>query len=236
MTGSNMSLMARPKYGDVTMDGTRRSIAYISTLVAVMLAVRVLLGCQQAGPTDTVEAAGAEQERGVAASSRTALARSGRSLSRMASHGVYQWADANSKPGATVSIYRGAYDPSVDYDAARPAKTQSIELGVARNSLPAIPGPHTHVVRGFIDVPESGTYIVNPGEGDSTYCAVILDGQEVYRREHGGSPVRKEYALAKGKRYEFAITYFKGGSTAFWMRRMDRVGAEGPVTPTKRQG
>jgi hypothetical protein len=52
----------------------------------------------------------------------------------------------------------------------------------------------------------------------------MLDGKEVYRKELGGKPVVGKVALEMGKRYPITITYFQGGSAAFWM---EQVGLEG---------
>jgi len=147
---------------------------------------------------------------------------------------VYLSADPKSAAGATVSIYKGAYDPTTDYDKARPAKTQTVALGVVQGTLPAISGPHTHVVRGYIDVPESGMYSINPGYGDSSYNVTELDGNEVYRKNPGEQAVRQKVTLTAGKRYAVKITYFKGGSTAFWMSQMDLLGKGDLEIVTKR--
>ncbi len=150
-------------------------------------------------------------------------------------HGVYPSADPKNEKGATASIYKGAYDPARDYDKAKPAKTQTVALGVAQGALPTIAGPHTVVARGFIDVPESGNYTVNPGHGDSSYNVMELDAKEVYRKDVGGQAVKQEVALEAGKRYPVKITYFKGGSTAFWMSRLDLLGKGDLEIVTKRE-
>jgi alpha-galactosidase len=153
---------------------------------------------------------------------------------KIASHGVYLSADPKSAAGATVSIYKGAYDPTKDYDKVKPAKMQKVALGVVQGTLPAISGPQTHVVRGYIDVPESGIYSINPGYGDSSYNVMELDGHEVYRKNVGGQAVKQNVAFEAGKRYSVKITYFKGGSTAFWMSQMDLLGKGDLEIVTKR--
>ena len=90
---------------------------------------------------------------------------------------IYRSADPKASKGATAFIYKGAYDPAADYDKARPAKTQPIALGVANGTLPTIPGPHTCVVRGYVEVPQTGTYIVGPGHGDSACNVTVFDGR-----------------------------------------------------------
>jgi len=149
-------------------------------------------------------------------------------------HGVYVSADPKADNGATVSIYKGAYDPATDYDKAKPAKTETVVMGVVQGALPTISGPHTVVVRGFIGVPESGNYTMNPGYGDSTHNVMELDGQEVYRKNVDEQAVKQKVALKAGKRYAVKITYFKGGSTAFWMSRVDLLGKGDLEIVTKR--
>jgi hypothetical protein len=143
---------------------------------------------------------------------------------KIETHGVY----------ASASIYAGTYDPNKDYNAATPVKTETISLGVVQNTLPRIDGPRTVVVRGFIDVPESGVYVLNPGYGDSAYNVLHLDGQEVYRKNEGEQSVKQEVALEAGQRYAIKITYFEEGSTAFWMSRQDLLGKGDLEIATKR--
>ncbi|MGB2820062.1 MAG: sialate O-acetylesterase [Phycisphaerae bacterium] len=154
---------------------------------------------------------------------------------KIASHGIYVSADPKAGHGATASIYKGAYDPATDYDKAKPAKTEKVALGVVQGALPIISGPHTVVVRGFVDVPESGNYTINPGHGDSAYNVMELDGKEVYRKDAGGQAVKQKVALGAGKRYPVKITYFKGGSTVFWMSQEDLLGKGDLETVTKRE-
>jgi len=153
---------------------------------------------------------------------------------KIGTHGFYVSADPKAQKGATASVYRGAFDPATDYDKARPVKTRTVAMGVAQGALPTISGAHTVVVRGFIDVATSGNYTINPGYGDSSYNVAELDGKEIYRRDVGGRAVKQEVALEAGKRYSIKITYFKGGSTAFWMSRRDLLGKGDLETVTKR--
>ena len=146
---------------------------------------------------------------------------------------VYLSADHKAAKGATVSIYKGAYDAGTDYDKAKPAKTDTIALGVSTGSLP-VKGGQTCVVRGFIEVPESGNYLCAPGYKESSYNVMELDGKEVYRKNIGEAVAKEKVTLAKGKRYPFKITYFKGGSAAFWMSQMDLLGKGDLEIVTKR--
>ncbi|MHC4544056.1 MAG: sialate O-acetylesterase [Planctomycetota bacterium] len=153
---------------------------------------------------------------------------------KISGHGVYVSADPKAEKGATVSIYKGAYDPTTNYDKAKPVKTETVAMGLVQNALATISGPHNVVVRGFIDVPESGNYTLNPGYGDSTYSVMELDGREVYRKNVGEQAVKQKVALEAGKRYPVKITYFKGGSTALWMSQEDLLGKGDLEIVTKR--
>jgi len=148
--------------------------------------------------------------------------------------GVYQSAESKAASGATASIYKGAYDAAKDYDDAKPAKKAVVALGTFKGMLPAISGPHTVIVRGYIDVPMSGVYTIGTGFEDSSYNVTELDGKEVYRKNLGGQAVKQNVALEAGKRYAVKITYFKGGSTAFWMSQMDLLGKGDLEIVTKR--
>jgi len=154
---------------------------------------------------------------------------------KISGHGVYVSADPKADKGATASIYKGAYNPATDYDKANPLKTETIALGVVQNALATIAGPHTVVVRGFIDVPESGNYTINPGHGDSSYNLMELDGQEIYRKDVGGQAVKQKVTLEADKRYPIKITYFKGGPTVFWMSQEDLLGKGDLEIVTKRE-
>lgn len=153
---------------------------------------------------------------------------------KIGSHGVYLSGDPKAGNGATASLYNGAYDKAVDYDRLTPAKTQTVLLGVVKDELPTIAGEHTVVVRGCIDVPESGEYTINPGYGDSAYNVTTLNGKEVYRKEVGGKAVKQTVKLEAGKLYPIKITYFKGGSTALWISQEDLQGKGDLETVTKR--
>ena len=109
-------------------------------------------------------------------------------------------------------------------------------LGTAAEKLPATEGSQTVVVTAEIDVPATGTYTVHAGFEDSTHSVVTLDGKEVYRKDVGGKPVITKVALEAGKRYPVTITYFKGGSAAFWLEQVDIAGKGDLETVTKKDG
>ena len=157
-----------------------------------------------------------------------------RSNYKIMPHGIYLSADPGAAKGAADSIYKGKYDPAANYDTLTPEKTETIALGTSRGELSAIGAGHTHVVRAFLDVPESGTYSLYPGCGDSAYNVTELGGKEVYRKNVGQEAVQQKVDLVAGKRYPIRITYFKGGSTAFFMSRLDLAGKGDLETVTKR--
>ncbi len=154
--------------------------------------------------------------------------------SALSAHGVYQSADPKAEKGAVVSLYKGAYDPKADYAKLTPARTGTVALGIVAANLPTIDGPQTAVVTACIEVPKSGAYTLHAGFGDSTRAIVTLEGKEVYRKEMGGKPVCGKVALEAGKRYPITITYFKGGSAAFWMEQVDLEGKGDLATVTKK--
>ena len=62
----------------------------------------------------------------------------------------------------------------------------------------------------------------------------LVDGKEVYRKDPGGKPMLTKITLEAGKRHPLQITYFKGGSAAFWLEQVDLVGKGDLVTLTKK--
>jgi hypothetical protein len=138
--------------------------------------------------------------------------------------GVFKSSDPEATPGGTASIYRGAYDPKADYAAMKPVREQDIALGAVSADLPTIDGPHTVVVRAYIEVPYDGSYTIQPGMGPSRHAVVQLDGLEVYRMEPGAEAVRGKASLKAGQRYPIQITYLESGSAALWMEMVDRKG------------
>lgn len=153
---------------------------------------------------------------------------------KIASHGLFVSADAGADSGAMASVYKGAFSADTDYDKAKPVKTERVALGVVKGTLPSATGPHTVVVRGFLEVRDSGGYTINVGYGDSAYNIMILDGEAVYRKSADGKMVRSNVALKGGRRYPFKITYINGGSTALWLSKEDLVGKGDLEIVTKR--
>ncbi len=142
----------------------------------------------------------------------------------VASHGVYQSADAHAKKGAVASIFKGDYDSKVDYSKMTPVKTAVFPLGTVKETIPSIEGPHTAVATAWIDVPKTGTYNFHPGFKDSNNALLLLDGKQVYLKKPGTKPTIENVSLEAGKRYPITITYIKGGSAALWLKQVDILG------------
>jgi hypothetical protein len=150
-------------------------------------------------------------------------------------HRVFQ-DSAGKLQGAKAAVYPGAYDAQANYATLKPVEESTLALGTVGADLPAIEGPHTVVVRAFIEVPISGAHELHAGFEDSTHAIVTLDGKEVYRKEVGKQEVITKVNLESGKRYPINITYLKGGSAAFWMELVDLKGRGDLESLVKNEG
>ena len=149
-------------------------------------------------------------------------------------HRVYR-SETGGEQGAMAHVYDGVYTPDTDYSSKTPVKETVVQLGTVSERLPAVDGPHTIVVKGFIEVPMTGSHEVHVGLGDSTYGVATVDGKEAYRKEAGGQAKVTTLSLESGKRYPVSITYAKGGSAAFWMKLVDLKG-KGDLTTLIKDG
>jgi hypothetical protein len=157
-----------------------------------------------------------------------------RGVPAVRSHGVYQTNKASAPSGAMLGIHNGAYDPKADYAKLTPSKTAPLPLGKVDAMIPLIDGPCTPLASAFIDVPVTGNYLVHVGFGESTHALALVDGREAYRKDIGGKPTLTKVTLEAGKRHPLQITWFKGGSAAFWLEQVDLVGKGDLVTLTKK--
>jgi len=154
---------------------------------------------------------------------------------------IYLTADPDAAMGP-YQIYRGGNYKiaplgiyvSSDASAVKGANSNRgpVKLGTSTGALPD--GGQNCVVDAWIEVPSNGNYTCNPGYGDSAYNVMELDGKEVYRRNVGQTAVQQKVTLEAGHRYPVKITYFKGGSTAFWLTQVDLVGNGDLTVLTKR--
>lgn len=149
-------------------------------------------------------------------------------------HGVYQSADPSAKSGAVVTLHKGAYPSDAELAKSSPLKTTTMALGTVSAQIPSLDGSATAVATAYLDVPTTGNYLVHVGFGDSSHAVARVDGKEVYRKESGGTAVLTKIPLEAGKRYPVSITYFQGGSAAFWLEQVDLVGKGDLVTLTQK--
>lgn len=133
-----------------------------------------------------------------------------------------------------VSVYKGPYDPSVDYDTLPALETLKLEKFGGTEPTP-YPQGGVCVTRGFVQVQETGLYEFRPGYGGSMNNVMEVDGQEVHRQEVGKAAVRQEIKLEGGKKVPFKITYFTNNANGLgWIVRIDVPGTL--ATLVKHQG
>ena len=106
-------------------------------------------------------------------------------------HGVYQSDKEDAPKGAKAAVYKGSYDPAVDYSTIKPAKETTVALGTVSSDLPAIKGPHTLVVKAYIDVPMSGAHQLHVGFGDSTLLSLWTAKRYTVRRSAAGKYAKR---------------------------------------------
>ncbi|MEZ6065011.1 MAG: sialate O-acetylesterase [Planctomycetaceae bacterium] len=123
-----------------------------------------------------------------------------------------------------LSVYTGAYDPNANYDALRPTSTLKLEKFGGGEPTP-YPGGGTQVVRGTINVKETGVYELRPGYGGSTHNIMTIDGREVYRRLPGEEPAHTPITLTAGQPVAFRIIYLTNDANGLgWIVRKDIPG------------
>lgn len=123
-----------------------------------------------------------------------------------------------------LSIYPGAPDASTDYEKMKPTTTLKLESfgGVKPTEYP---DGGVHVVRGQIQMPETGVYELRPGHGASRENIMVVDGKEVYRKVPGGDAEHTPIKLEAGKKVSFKITYLNDKANGLgWSARLDIPG------------
>ena len=80
-------------------------------------------------------------------------------------------------------IYKGNYKEGRDYSKPNQSRLPLWPLERLPNNCLPIEGPHTVVVKAYIDVPMSGKHQIHAGYDSSTYAVVRLGDEEVYRRD-----------------------------------------------------
>ena len=123
-----------------------------------------------------------------------------------------------------VSVYAGSYDEGSDYDAMEPIETAELPAFGGTKPTP-YPVGGTRVVRGTLQVEESGLYELRPGYGGSSYNVMEVGGREVYRREVGGRAVHHPIELLAGEPRPFKVTYLTEEANGLgWIARVDIPG------------
>ncbi len=92
------------------------------------------------------------------------------------------------------------------------------------------------IIKLYLDVPNSGSYLVHVGYGESSHATAKLNGKEVYRKEAGANAILTKTTLEAGKIYPLEITYSKGGSAALWLEQIELEGKGDLVTLTQKDG
>lgn len=98
--------------------------------------------------------------------------------------------------GCTLSIYSGAYDPSIDYSTRKPVETHQVRLGYwPHASFPKIEGEQTQIARGYIHIDKPGRYSF---AGNSNGSLVKIDGKIACDRLTDGKAKPKIIRWDKG--------------------------------------
>lgn len=123
-----------------------------------------------------------------------------------------------------VSVYPGSYDPSADYDKLE--ATQILKPEIFGGVTPT-PYPNTgvQIARGQVKMPETGIFEFRPGYGSSEENIMVVNGQEVYRKEPGGEAIRTPIKLKAGEKVPFKVTYLNNRANGLgWYARLDIPG------------
>jgi alpha-galactosidase len=143
--------------------------------------------------------------------------------------GFSRWSDFSD---LTVSVYPGTYSTTTDYDRSTPINTKDLpEYGGVKPT--PFPGGGVQVVRGWMNIKDSGLFRFKPGYQASSFCIMELDGVEVYRREVGKDPVYNDFKTTAGKKYSFKIIFLTTAADGLgWFGRVDVPGTLHTVVHT----
>jgi alpha-galactosidase len=146
--------------------------------------------------------------------------------------GGIRWGDEFIEP--VLSVYPGAYDPDADYDKLTPSNTVKLASFGGGEPTP-YPGGGTQIVRGQIQMKETGMYEFRTGYNASTENIMEVDGNEVYRKEPGQDALYTPIKLTTGEKVPFKITYLNDQANGLgWYARLDIPGTLSTVV--KQQG
>ncbi|PXA03207.1 hypothetical protein DDZ13_13365 [Coraliomargarita sinensis] len=123
-----------------------------------------------------------------------------------------------------LSVYPGPYDAAADYDKMEPSETLKLESFGGTKPTP-YPNTGVQIVRGQVQMPETGVYEFRPGYGRSEENIMVVNGQEVYRKEPGGEDKHTPIKLEAGEKVPFKITYLNNRANGLgWYARLDIPG------------
>ena len=143
--------------------------------------------------------------------------------------GFSRWSDFSD---LTVSVYPGTYSTTTDYDLSTPINTKDLpEYGGVKPT--PFPGGGVQVVRGWMNIKDTGLFRFKPGYQASSFCIMELDGVEVYRRAVGKDPVYNDFKTTAGKKYSFKIIFLTEAADGLgWFGRIDVPGTLHTVVHT----
>lgn len=125
----------------------------------------------------------------------------------MTRYNTYVSAAKEAKKGATLSIYRGAYNADTDYNKLEPIETHHVMLGYwPHTSFPTVEGPSTHVARAFIRIDRPGRYSFQSVSGS----ILELDGKVICEHKPDEEPKTQIVKLQPGT-FPIKVTYFGRG-------------------------
>ena len=142
------------------------------------------------------------------------------------------------------NVYTGVYlssDPAVPDGPFQIYKVGNYKVSKLNVYLPDGKPTDKPIAEGQFEVPQHGIYRLQRGWGESSYGVMELDGEEVYRREAGGQPVKQDVTLDPGKRYSFKISdgsIFRLDSKPprFWLEKTDLLGNGDLEAVARREG
>lgn len=124
-----------------------------------------------------------------------------------------------------LSFYAGKYESSADYEKMAPTQTLKLESFGGTQPTPFPEGDGVRIVRGHIQMDQTGIYEFRPGHGSSTENIMLIDGREVHRKEPGEDSSFQSIKLEAGKKVPFKIIYLNNQANGLgWYARMDIPG------------
>lgn len=128
----------------------------------------------------------------------------------------YASEDDGAQPGLTLSMYEGAYDPSVDYDERAPFLTTNVRVN-DEHDWPMVVGTNTSIVRGYLEAQQTGEFVFHWWSAAS----MVLDGVQVYRKDVDGTvAVQRRVQLVAGERYLVETVFLGDHSAGAWDQRI----------------